>query len=127
MDNEISIKTNICPEINSFNKNLIYEGVKDERVDLLDASSIERKIKEFKSNNKEVVIVTDFDYTLTRRQNISPIATRAYFSTYCVLEYSLHVPVEFKDEKDRLYQEYHDYEDDLSVDLEIRKKMISEW
>lgn len=69
----------------------------------------------------------DFDYTLTRRQNISINNKRAYFSTYCILEHSHHTPDSFKEEKDRLFKFYHNYEDDITIEYETRSKMMKEW
>ncbi len=73
------------------------------------------------------MFLVDFDYTLTRMKNLSENAKRGHFSTFCVLEYCEDLPKEYSVEKDNLFQIYHKYEDDLTIDLKVRDEMMKTW
>ncbi len=77
---------------------------------------IEEKVKKW--NSKEVHIVTDFDRTITD------------FSTptsWSLLSRSGLTPNEYVFDRQALYENYHKYENDPSIDEEFRCKMMKEW
>lgn len=88
--------------------------------------NLDSKIKEFQLNPKNLIIVTDFDYTLTKKFSHSELNKNLY-SSYCVMESSNFLSEEYKTKSKDLFDKYHPYEWDLTVDFKTRDEFIRKW
>lgn len=79
------------------------------------------KIEKF--SLKDLVVVTDFDYTLTKRFSSSDERTRIqYLCGFGFYDHCPNIPESFKAEIEELKKKYIKYENDLSVPFETRDK-----
>lgn len=84
---------------------------------------IQEKISEFKRNPEKLMIVTDFDFTLTKKY----FEDNHLYSSYCVLERSKFISEKFKVKNKELFVEYSKYENDLTLDLSSKDQLMRKW
>lgn len=89
-------------------------------------STIEQdeKIKKVKSFSlKNLVIISDFDYTLTKRFSSSDESNRVqYLCGFGFYDHCPNLPESFREASRQLKEKYIKYENDLSVPFEMRDK-----
>lgn len=83
-------------------------------------------ISSIKESNGKIAIVSDFDYTLTKRYDFQDSQVN-FFSTYCVLENHKDVSENFRTKFKQLFETYRKYPVDLSIEFETRKNMVMKW
>lgn len=86
-------------------------------------NSIIQKIKE---TNGKIAIISDFDFTLTRRFDLNDDKVN-YFSTYCVFENFKQTSDNYKAKSQELYNNYHKFETDESLDFSTRNQLVLKW
>lgn len=83
-------------------------------------------ITEIKETNGKIAIISDFDYTLTKRFDLNNDQI-TFFSSYGVLENFKDLTQNYKKKTKDLFAHYHKYESDFSIDEETRKKLVLKW
>ena len=81
------------------------------------------KLSEFKKNPKKLMIITDFDFTLTKKY----FEDNHLYSSYCVLENSEFLSEKFKEKNKELFAKFSKYENDLSIDFDTKDKLMRQW
>ena len=102
-------------------------------VEISDLNRLNSKISSFKTiynskeNINEILYITDFDYTITRKFNY--ITGERFHNTYSIYNQKAFDGDQdaFLSEDKRLYDLYGKYEDDTSIDYETRKNKSFEW
>ena len=102
-------------------------------VEISDLNRLNSKISSFKTvynskeNINEILYITDFDYTITRKFNY--ITGERFHNTYSIYNQKAFDGDQdaFLSEDKRLYDLYGKYEDDTSIDYETRKNKSLEW
>jgi HAD superfamily hydrolase (TIGR01544 family) len=87
------------------------------------SSEYEQKLSTFCKSPEKLIIVTDFDFTLTKKYH----KDNNLYSSYCVLEYSNGVSEDYKKLNKELFSKYSKIENDFSIDFETRDKLIHQW
>ena len=101
------------------------------RVIISDEKILENKKEIFKkSYNKtedKIIVVTDFDFTLFNKYNYS--TGKKYESSYGIYNKEAFGgdQKDFQEKRKMLHREYLKYEEDTSIDENIRKEKIKEW
>ena len=107
------------------------------KIIISDEKILENKIKTFKNSFKnhkdndgkkdKIIVVTDFDFTLFNKYNY--VTGEKYDSSYGF--YNKEVfggdQQDFQNKRKMLHQLYLKYEEDFTIDEEIRKEKINEW
>jgi len=83
-------------------------------------------IKKIKDTNGKIVIMSDFDFTLTRKFDLNDNKIN-YFSTYCVFENFNQTSDNYKINSQELYNNYHKYETDELLDFPTRNGLVLKW
>ena len=83
-------------------------------------------ISNIKNTNGKIAIISDFDYTLTKRFDLNNDLT-TYYSSYCVFENAKIISDEYRKKNQEMFNKYHKYETDLSIDYEIRNEFVLKW
>jgi len=83
----------------------------------------DQKISEFKKNPEKLMIVTDFDFTLTKKY----FEQNHLYSSYCVLEKSEFISDNFKVKNQELFVKYSKYENDLTIDFSTKDLLMQRW
>jgi HAD superfamily hydrolase (TIGR01544 family) len=83
----------------------------------------DEKISEFKKTPEKLMIVTDFDFTLTKKY----FEETHLYSSYCVLEKSEFISDNFKQKNQELFVKYSKYENDLTIDFSTKDQLIRRW
>ena len=102
-------------------------------VEISDLNKLNNKISLFKEvhnskkNINEILYITDFDYTITRKFNYT--TGERFHNTYNIYNQDAFGgdQTSFLAEDKRLYDLYGKYEDDTSIDYETRKNKSFEW
>ena len=102
-------------------------------VEISDINKLNNKISSFKKvynskeNINEILYITDFDYTITRKFNY--ITGERFHNTYSIYNQDAFDgdQTSFLAEDKRLFDLYGKYEDDTSIDYETRKNKSFEW
>ena len=102
-------------------------------VEISDLNKLNNKISLFKEvhnskkNINEILYITDFDYTITRKFNYT--TGERFHNTYSIYNQDAFGgdQTSFLAEDKRLYDLYGKYEDDTSIDYETRKNKSFEW
>ena len=102
-------------------------------VEISDLNRLNSKISSFKTvynskeNINEILYITDFDYTITRKFNYT--TGERFHNTYSIYNQKAFDGDQdaFLSEDKRLYDLYGKYEDDTSIDYETRKNKSFEW
>ena len=102
-------------------------------VEISDLNRLNSKISSFKTvynskeNINEILYITDFDYTITRKFNYT--TGERFHNTYSIYNQKAFDGDQdaFLSEDKRLYDLYGKYEDDTSIDYETRKNKSLEW
>lgn len=115
-----STDSNIIKNINY--PNFITEYNPKERVKFI-SENFEEKVKEFKKDPNKLMIVSDFDFTLTKKYH----KDLNLFSSYCVLESSEMISEEFKKLNKELFLKYSSIENDITMDFIKRDKLMQQW
>lgn len=102
--------------------NFIKEYNIKEKIQVIN-ENFEDKITEFQKNPKGLVIVTDFDYTLTKRYH----SEGNLYSSYCVLEFSKFISENYRKQNKELFDKYAPMEHDITIDYDIREEYIKKW
>ena len=87
------------------------------------SKDFEEKLSEFKKKPKKLMIVTDFDYTLTKKY----LDDNHLYSSYCVLEKSDFLSENFKIQNKNLFEKFSKYENDISLDFNSKDKLMRQW
>jgi HAD superfamily hydrolase (TIGR01544 family) len=120
------IKTLNCKFLKMQSSNLSTNYVNDynplEKIKIINSDFI-RKVEEFKKNKDHLVIITDFDYTLTKKFN----KEESLYSSYCVLEFSDMISENYRKLNKELFQKYHPLESDTTLDFLTRDELIKKW
>lgn len=96
--------------------------------DILIINNISKKLEEIKKDGvKNLVIISDFDFTLTHRFNYDKSPPEQYLSSFGTLERSDLMSSEFKTYTINNYNHYSPKEYDLSLSLEERTSFMQEW
>jgi HAD superfamily hydrolase (TIGR01544 family) len=111
-------------KMNSNNINLVKECNHFEKIEFIDKPAFDKKYSNFKKNPENLVIITDFDYTLTRK--LHPEKGTLY-SSYCVLEYWDNISEKYRKENKELFEKYYPIEIDHTLDFEERDKFVRQW
>lgn len=72
-----------------------------------------------------LLIVSDFDYTLTKRYVGDDDTLN--FTTFSLIENSSLITKEFKEANKDLFMKYHKFEANYSIDEDLRKALMTEW
>lgn len=97
----------------------------DKKNNILEVNSnINKKLECFKNGCKDLVIITDFDFTLTHRYGING---ENYFASFGCIETFPKLSKKFRDKMIENYNYYAPKEYDLSLSLEERRKLMNEW
>lgn len=91
---------------------------------ILYVSDVESKISKMEGNSKDLVIVTDFDYTLTHRFGDKD---EMYVSSFGTVEEFPKFRKSFRDRLLKNVQFYSPTEHDNSLSQEERNKLMEEW
>ena len=86
------------------------------------------KIENFtkNSNKSNTIILTDFDYTISKRFNLD--SNEQLYSTYDFINYSkLGEKIKLNERNSELRKYYLPYETDTSIELNQRILIIKEW
>lgn len=102
--------------------NLITKFNPDEKIFHM-SSEFEEKVKEFSKNPKKLAIITDFDFTLTKKYHDES----NLYSSYAVLESSEHLSEDFKKINKDLFLKYSKFETDLTLDFHTRDELMQTW
>ena len=112
-------------DINSFLSNV------DKDTEIKDKEKFRTKLKDFitsyKKNKKNIILITDFDYTITKRYNYQKNIT--LYSSYRFYDESLIGGDQQKilDIQNELCNKYMKYETDNTYDKKIREKNVHEF
>ncbi len=106
-------------------KNFIASHSKFEKMENFN-KNINSIIKKIKETNGKIAIISDFDFTLTRRFDLNDEKIN-YYSSYCVFEHSKHITDEYRSKNQDLYNTYHKYEVDETVDFHTRNQLVFKW
>lgn len=105
--------------------NFICENNPLEKIKLIN-KNLEFKIKEFQKNPEKLVIVSDFDYTLSKKFHHKNQDT-TLFSSYCVLEAFDTLSEKYRKVNKELFEKYHPIEIDHTMDFKERDLIIHQW
>ena len=96
----------------------------EEKINII-SKEYEEKFKKFKNFKEKLVIVTDFDFTLTKKykENNSNIL----YSTWGVIEKTGVLSENALQKTKELFDKYYPLENDVTIDAEIREKFSKEW
>jgi len=106
-------------------KNFIANHNKYEKLENFNknVSSIINKIKD---TNGKIAIISDFDFTLTRRFDLNDEKIN-YYSSYCIFEHFKHTTDEYKQKNQYLFNTYYKYEIDETLDFPTRNQLVYKW
>ena len=80
------------------------------------------------SNNTNTLILTDFDYTISKRYMNNNNNIKEYYSTYCFIEQSdLSKKLNLLEKINELKEKYLPYETNTSINYKEREEKIKEW
>ncbi len=97
----------------------------DQELIISDPTKFQQIMKALISEGIESLdIVTDFDFTLTRKE---PEGDHGNDSSYSLFSLSPHLSKEFKDKRIYLYKTYSPYERDTTLDFAAKDKLMQEW
>lgn len=102
--------------------NYVFDYNTKEKVNIV-SDDYYKKLKIMKENPNKLILVSDFDYTLTKKHHKD---THLY-SSYCVLEYSNFISEEYRKANSELFEKYYRYEIDTLLDFDERDKMVKIW
>jgi HAD superfamily hydrolase (TIGR01544 family) len=123
MNSNLTISNTDSNRIKNINyPNFITDYNPKERVKFI-ATNFEEKLKDLKKDPKKLMIVSDFDFTLTKKYH----KDLNLFSSYCVLESSEMISEDFKRLNKELFGKYSSFENDISMDFETRDKLMQQW
>ena len=97
-----------------------------ERVEINCLKLLKQKINVFKASKDNFIIISDFDYTLSKKYYNG----KEMYSTYCFLEKSSIIKKKnenFLKEINKLNHEYIPIESNYNIDFGFRKQKIKEW
>ena len=83
-------------------------------------------INNIKETNGKIAIVSDFDFTLTKKYEMNNDKIN-YYSTYSVLENASNISEDYRRKFKVLFEKYNKYECDTSIDFNIRESFVFEW
>ena len=91
------------------------------------SSKLENFINSYKKNKKSVALITDYDFTITKKYNYKK--NLGLFSSYRFYDESLIGGNQQKviDTQNELCNKYMKYETDASIDIKIREKYVHEF
>lgn len=90
--------------------------------------NITKIITEIKQTKGKIAIVSDFDYTLTRKYDLDKTQNDPfYFSSYGIFENNSVVSENFRKINKELFENNHKYELDLSMEFEKRNTLVLNW
>ena len=101
----------------------------EEQILITNDSAYTNKIKTIKDNQKQTIIVSDFDYTLSQAY-ISPNSKIKMYSSYCFIENSSIINTlnpNFRQELANIANTYSKYERDTSLEFNKRKELVRTW
>ncbi len=82
------------------------------------------KIEKFRKEGvREIVVISDFDRTLTKSQT----KNKKILSTFALIRESSLMPKEYTAEAQSLFQKYYPIEIDLEIDEKTKYKKMEEW
>ena len=90
----------------------------------VELTDIDSKLKLMTNGCKDLVIISDFDFTLTHR--FYHDGTNLY-SSFCAVENYSKLDKEYKEISQKNYEFYAPKEYDLSLSLEERRKFMNDW
>lgn len=102
--------------------NLITDYNSNEKIYSM-SCEFEEKVKKFIKAPKNIAIITDFDFTLTKKYHHDSNC----YSSYCVLEFSDHISDNFRKINQDLFQKYAKFENDLTLDFHTRDELVKTW
>ena len=80
------------------------------------------------SNNSNTIILTDFDYTISKRYVNNNNNLNEYYSTYCFIEQSdLSKKINLLEKINKLKEKYLSYETNTNISYKEREEKIKEW
>lgn len=104
-------------------KSLIFEDKSKPKI--IESESFQNKFEEFTQfKDGNTIIVTDFDYTLTKRFDKQ---NERLFSCYCVFLKSLRISDNYKHKNRELFYHYNPIEHDESLDPKMKNEEIKTW
>jgi len=106
----------------SHSKKFIFEFNKEETINIINPK-YEIKLKTFKDNPEKLMIVTDFDFTLTKNY----LDNERLLSCINVMIYSDFISNEFQKISKDLHVKYAKYEYDTTIDLNLKDEMMHLW
>lgn len=83
-------------------------------------------INRIKTTNGKIAIVSDFDYTLTKRFDIDNDKTN-YYSSYCVFENFKDTTKLYRTKNQDLFNTYYKYEMDETIEFSLRNQLVYKW
>ena len=101
----------------------------EEQILITNDSTFTNKINTIKQNQKQTVIVSDFDYTFSQAY-ISPTSKTKMYSSYCFIENSTIINTlnpKFREELANIANTYSGYERDTSLEFNKRKELVRTW
>ena len=94
------------------------------KITKVEITDIQEKLKKMESGCKDLVIISDFDYTLTHRFNSDG---SMLYSSFGAVEHYSKLDKEYKEICKQNYDFYGPKEYDLSLSFEERKQLMNDW
>jgi len=82
---------------------------------------LSNKLKSFSKNLEQILIVADFDFTISYWDHEKP------FSTFGFMEQSSFFSNQNKEKIEEINKKYRKLEIDLSIDIKTREKLMENW
>jgi 2-hydroxy-3-keto-5-methylthiopentenyl-1-phosphate phosphatase len=108
-----------------FQSILIADNNDNEKIEFVNQDHIESSVKQFALNKEKLVIITDFDYTLTKRYPNRHVDRN--FTTYGVTELYSKISDNYKKMTKQLFEKNHPVEIDHTRPYEERYRIMERW
>jgi 2-hydroxy-3-keto-5-methylthiopentenyl-1-phosphate phosphatase len=106
-------------------KNFIACHSKYEKIENFN-KNVNSIINRIKNTNRKIAIVSDFDYTLTRRFDLEDEKIN-FYSSYCIFEHFKHITDEYRIKNKDLFNTYYKYEMDETLEFKKRDELVYKW